>query len=111
MGKVELLGVLEPNFSNLEFRTRSIELEAFWQNDTTKYITSLFSAIIPLQNTFIKAQRTQVIWMLPFQRNFSFGAVRSAGKRQLSADINVAGIVKYLFTNFCKTGNCVTVCV
>ena len=110
MGKVELLGVLELNFSNPEFRTRSIKLEAFWQNDITKYTTNLFSVIIPAQNTFITAQRTQVIWMFPFQRNFSFGAVHSAGEKHLSGDSNVVGIVKYLFTNFCKTRNCFDVC-
>ena len=32
--------VVELNFSNLEFRTRSMKLEAFWQNDMTKYTES-----------------------------------------------------------------------
>ena len=103
--------VLELNISNLEFRTRSIILESFWQNYMTKYITSLFGVIIPVQNTFIAAQRTQVIWIFPFERNFSFGAVHSAGEKHLSADSNVVGIAKYLFTNFCKTRNCFDVCV
>ena len=58
MGKAELLDVLELDISNLEFQTRSIKLEAFWQNDTKKCITSLFSVIIPVQNTFITAQKT-----------------------------------------------------
>ena len=49
--------------------------------------------------------------MLPFQRNFSFGAVDSAGENHLSADCNVVSIVKCLFTNFCETRNCVAVCV
>ena len=111
MGTVELLGVLELNFSNLEFRTRSVKLEAFWQNDMTKYIAGLFSVIIPVQITFITAQRNQVIRMFPFLRNFSFGAVHSAGEKHHSADSNVVGIVKYLFTNFCKSRNCVHVCV
>ena len=100
MGKVGLLGVLELSISNLEFRIRSIRLEAFWQNDMTKYITSLFTVIIPVQNTFITAQRTQVIWIFLFERNFSFGAVHSVGGKHLSTDRNVVGIVKYLFTNF-----------
>ena len=107
MGKVELLGVLELNISNLEFRTRSIKLEAFWQNDMTKYTTSLFSVIIPVQNTFITAQRTRVIWISPFECNFSFGAVHSAGEKRLPADSNVVGIVKYLITDLRKTKTCV----
>ena len=78
--------VLELNISDLEFRTRSITLEVFWQNDMTKCITSLFSVIIPVQNTFITAQRTQVIRIFLFERNFSFGAVHSAGEKDLSAD-------------------------
>ena len=113
MGKIELLGVLELNISDLEFRTRSIKLklEAFWQNDMTKYIRSLFSVIIPVQNTLIIAQRTQVIWIFPFERTFSFGAVHSAGEKHLSADGYVASVANYLFTNFCKTKNCVDVCL
>ena len=71
MGKLELLGVLELNFSNPEFRTRYIKLEAFWRNNTTKYITAnLFGVTIPIQSMFITVQRFQEIWMLAFQRNF-----------------------------------------
>ena len=66
MGKVELLGVLELDFSNPEFRTRSVKLEAFWQNYTTKYTTNLFIMIISVQSTFIIVQRVQLIWEFPF---------------------------------------------
>ena len=111
MGKVELLGVLELNIWDPEFRTRSIKLEAFWQNDMTKYITSLFNVIILVQNTFIPAQRTYVNWIFPFEHNFSFGVVHSAGEKHLSAESKVVGIVKYVFTNFCKTRIYVDVCV
>ena len=109
MGEVELLGVLGLNFSNPEFRTCSMKLEAFWQNNTTEYITSLFRMTIPLQNMFITVQRIQVIWTFPFQRNFSFSAVHSVDEKHLSADTNVVGVLKYLITNFCKTRNCVAV--
>ena len=67
--------------------------------------------VTPLQNTFITAQRTQVIWMLALQCKFSFGAVPSAGEKRLSAESDVVDTVKYLLTNFCKTRNCVAVCV
>ena len=111
MSKVELSGVPELNFLNLEFRTRSMKLEAFRQNDMAKYRTSLFSVIIPLQNTFMTAQRNQVvIRMFPFLHNFSFGAVHSAGEKHLSADSNVIRMVNHLIINFCKTRNCVAVC-
>ena len=60
---------------------------------------------------FITARRTGIVGMFPFQRNISFGAVHSAGEKHLSADSNLVGIVKYLFTNFCETRNCVAVCV
>ena len=63
------------------------------------------------KSTFITAQRTQVIRIFLFERNFSFGAVHSAGEKDLSADSNVVAIVKYLFTNFCKSRNCVDACV
>ena len=67
--------------------------------------------MIPVENTFITAQRTQVIWIVPFERYFSFRAVHSASENDLSADSNAVAIVNYLFTNFCKTRNCVDVCV
>ena len=88
-----------------------MKLEAFWQNDMRKYITSLFSVIIPLQNKFITVQRTQIIWMFPLQRDSSVTAVHSAGEKHLSADSYIVGIVKYLFTNLCETRNRVAVCV
>ena len=102
MGKVELLGVLELNFSNLEFRTRSMKLEAFWQNNTRKYTKNLFRMIISLQNMFITVQRFQVIWVFPFQRNFNFATVHSAENKHLSPDTDFVGVIKYLIINFCK---------
>ena len=60
---------------------------------------------------FITVQRIQVIYMFPFQRNFSFGAVPSADEKYLSADSNVVGMVQYLITNFCKTRRCIAVYV
>ena len=102
--------VVELKFLNLEFRTRSMKLEVFWQNDMTKYITSLFSCN-SLQNTFIAVQRIHVICMFPFQRNLSFGEVHSADEKHLSANSNAVGIVKYMSTNIYKTRNCITVCV
>ena len=112
MGKVELLSVLELNFSNPEFRTRSIKLEVFRQNITTKYITAnLFGVIIPLQNMFITAQRFQVIWMFPFQRHFKFGKMQSADEKHLSADTNVTGVAEYLIIIFFAKLGTVAVCV
>ena len=74
----------------------------------TNYITiNLFRVIIPLKNTFITVQRIQVICMFPSPCSFSFGAVHSANENHLSADTNVAGIVRYLVNNFSKTRNCV----
>ena len=51
--------------------------------------------LILLQDMFTAAQRIQVIWMFPFQRNFSFGAVHYADEKHLSADTNFVEIVKY----------------
>ena len=109
IGKVELLGVQEINFSNPEFRTCSTELEEFWRKNTIKYITNVFGMINALRNTFITVQRIQVIWMFPFQRDFNFGAVQSADEKHLSADTNVVVVTKYFITNFCIARSCVAV--
>ena len=91
--------VLELYFLNPEFRTRSIKLEAFWQNNTTKYITAnSFGEVIPLQNIFVTVQRFQVIRTFPFQRNIRLGEVRSADEKHFSADNNVVGVAEYLIT-------------
>ena len=106
MGKVGLLGVQELNFSNQEFRTRSMKLEAFWQNDMSKYVTQVSSNVILLQKMLITVQRVKVIWKFPSQHNLNFCAVHSVDESRISADSNVVGIVKYLFTNFCETMCC-----
>ena len=58
---------------------------------------------------FITAQRNEVIWIFPFQRNFSSSTVHSADERHLSADTDDVGVAKYLTTHFCKTRNSVAV--
>ena len=49
-------------------------------------------------------QRFQVIWIFPFQRNFSFVAVYFADEKHLLSDTNVIGTVKSLITNFSELG-------
>ena len=47
---------------------------------------------------------------VPFSMQFRFDAVQSADEKYVSADTKVVSIAKYLFTNFCKSSNCVVVC-
>ena len=54
--------------------------------------------MIPLQNMFTTVQRFRVIWMFPFQRNFRFDDVHSAGEKHLSAFTNAIGVTEYLIT-------------
>ena len=51
------------------------------------------SVILLVKNMFIATQRTRVIWIFTFERNFSFGTVRSVGEKHLSADSNIVGVV------------------
>ena len=80
-----------------------IKLEAFWQNNTTKYVTNLLNVIIPLQSMIYYSAINSSNLDVLFRRNFGFGAVHFAYEKHLSADTNVVGIVKYFIAKSCKT--------
>ena len=62
-------GVLELNFSNPEFRTRSMKLEAFWQNNMTKYSTNLFSDTCITTHGYYSATKSSNL-NVPFSTQF-----------------------------------------
>ena len=90
------------NVSRIQnFESVLMKLEALWQNSTTRYITTnLFRVIISFPDVLITVKRIKVIQMLPFQRNFSFGAVHSADEKHLSTDTYVVSVANYSMTNF-----------